>query len=125
MKYEYTPNRERPRRVSISSLPKLTRAGTFEIEFSYAVSKLRYRTKKVIKILKKIGKPIGKVLKYIIFAPFLPCTLFFILFDKIMVAAQGELDEFFDYNEPSYPASVYEVDMEEYHKYYDWEGYLD
>ncbi|KAI4866067.1 hypothetical protein F4820DRAFT_447363 [Hypoxylon rubiginosum] len=56
---------ERRRRVSISTLPELTRASTFEIELDIAL--------------------IGKVIWIIILTPWWPLIGFFILADKLNV----------------------------------------
>ncbi|KAI2465025.1 hypothetical protein F4781DRAFT_439085 [Annulohypoxylon bovei var. microspora] len=90
MEPEHQRNTERPRRVSISTLPELTRAGTFEIEFTYAINKHRYQAKQFMKTLKKILKAVGRVLKYIALVPCLPGAIFFILADKVMMAMQRE-----------------------------------
>ncbi|KAI0888555.1 uncharacterized protein GGS22DRAFT_184137 [Annulohypoxylon maeteangense] len=124
MESEYTSRKKRPRRVSISTLPELSREGTFKLDHS--VSKTRYRLDKASKVLKKTGKPICKVLKVVIAAPFMPCILFFVLFDKIAVATQQKKDEkredmIFDRGKRSDPISVYEVVVEQYRRDYGYE----
>lgn len=76
---------ERRRRVSISTLPELTRASTFEIELDIALSKFRFRAKKVWRIFKKAGRVVGKVIWIIILTPWWPLIGFFILADKLNV----------------------------------------
>ncbi|KAI1801082.1 hypothetical protein F4811DRAFT_574556 [Daldinia bambusicola] len=76
--------------VSVNSLPKLTRAGTFEIEMHLLKRNIRWRAHKLGELCKKLARGVGKILKYLIFIPCLPNVCFFILADKVMSSTKSE-----------------------------------
>ncbi|KAI0109741.1 hypothetical protein F4814DRAFT_377502 [Daldinia grandis] len=71
-------------------LPELTRAGTFEIEMHYFMKHLRHHARKPGKLYKTIARGIGKILKCLAFAPYLPRLYFFILADKLALSTKHE-----------------------------------
>ncbi|KAH9908329.1 hypothetical protein F4778DRAFT_795744 [Xylariomycetidae sp. FL2044] len=84
----------RCRRVSISDLPKLTRASTFEIETHYFKLHVKHLLKKAgrksLKAAKKTLKALKSLLKHLVQFPFLPCVEFFILMDKLYGIIYGD-----------------------------------
>ncbi|KAI1642360.1 uncharacterized protein F4817DRAFT_353164 [Daldinia loculata] len=89
-----TDRDELHRHVSISTLPRLARAGTFEIEIHYFMKHLRYRARKLGKLCKRLARVIGRILKYLAFALYLPCVCFFILADEFgMSTTQKSTEE--------------------------------
>ncbi|KAI1652943.1 hypothetical protein F4813DRAFT_287159 [Daldinia decipiens] len=102
-----TDRDELRRRVSISTLPRLTRAGTFEIEIRYFMKHVRHRARKFEKLCKRLASVISGILKYLAFAPYLPCVCFFILADKFGTSTEHEsieetLDEIIYIAHPEY-----------------------
>ncbi|KAI1463081.1 uncharacterized protein F4812DRAFT_464080 [Daldinia caldariorum] len=76
------------RHVSISTLPRLTRAGTFEIETRLLARHIRHRVRKFVKFCKKLARAVGRIIKYLVFVPCLPNVCFFILADKVIASAR-------------------------------------
>ncbi|KAK6957232.1 hypothetical protein Daesc_000014 [Daldinia eschscholtzii] len=85
------------RHVSIGMLPRLTRAGTFEIETHLLMKHMQYRVRKLGKSCTKLARVISKILKYLAFAPYLPSICFFILVDKVITSMGSDSpDEYTD-----------------------------
>ncbi len=92
----YDTSRERqghPRRVSISELPRLSRASTLDIELHYLKLHARCCRKHIAEALRRIGRTTIKTLKRIatltFLLPLLPCALFFIGFDSVEEKLRG------------------------------------
>ncbi|KAI0802859.1 hypothetical protein GGR55DRAFT_663270 [Xylaria sp. FL0064] len=70
----------RIRRVSISELPVLSRASTFDIEVHYAKLHLRYRRKQIARVMKEKRGDMRQVLKrgaaLLALLPLKPCVRF-------------------------------------------------
>ncbi|KAI1473768.1 hypothetical protein F4774DRAFT_403114 [Daldinia eschscholtzii] len=87
------------RHVSISTLPRLTRARTFEIETHLLMKHMQYRVRKLGKSCTKLARAISKILKYLAFAPYLPSICFFILVDKVITSMRSDSTD--EYTEES------------------------
>ncbi|KAI3316690.1 hypothetical protein HD806DRAFT_541974 [Xylariaceae sp. AK1471] len=85
-------SREAPhnRRLSISELPKLTRASTVEIEMMHLKLYARYYAKKLGRVSRTVGNALKWTATIIFLLPMLPTTLFFILADKVTQAFRDE-----------------------------------
>ncbi|KAI8956857.1 hypothetical protein F5Y11DRAFT_129191 [Daldinia sp. FL1419] len=90
MDHSRTNGERLSRRVSISSLPRLSRATTFDIEMHYFMKHVRHRARKAGKSCKQIFSFITRFLKYIAFAPCSPIVCFFVVADKVVMSMQHE-----------------------------------